>query len=166
MSQTITPGDVGASHWTYMATVMYECLDDVLSEKRNVKVNLPSGVYRIALRFFDLVLQGANGKIPKNPVASYRAYLIAADAVAGSSFRDYSTRADLKKRLEQFRSFIEYLPEKSAFSKDEKEIAESLRHFFINLATEGETEAYQNKIHFNSPRSLKKAHRRNDLSLA
>jgi hypothetical protein len=163
MSQTISIGVVGASHWTYMATVMAEWLEQFIKTNKP-EDEIPKGVYKSALRFFDLVLQAANGTVPTNPLASINAYLIAADAIAGSTHSHTSTRHELRSRLEEFKLFLDQLPTTKKLDKHTKSVAIALEEFFNNLADEGEAESYEQNVRFEDP--LSEAQRRNPLALS
>ena len=102
MSQTMSVGVVGPSHWVYMATVMAECLENVARTNRIEPNEIPVGVYWDALEFSGLALQATGDAVPDNPPASINAYVIAADALRRSSRDLPRTREDIDHRLEEY----------------------------------------------------------------
>src|SRR5580704_1412968 len=97
MSQTVSLGVVGPSHWAYMASVMAEKLQHVANAKQTVVGQIPVGVYRDAREFYRLVLEAAGDGTPVNPPASINAYALAADAVR--AVRADASRAEVEQTL-------------------------------------------------------------------
>ena len=150
MSQTISVGVVGPSYWSYMATVMAECLEKIIQVKRIESGDLPKGVYNDAHRFFSLVLQAAGNTLPENPPASINAYVIAADAVR--SFQSApQTRQELEKCLEHYLRFTDGMQQLHDLNKEEVKTAEGLRKFFLWLQQQGEAEVSKRSVHFEAP---------------
>ncbi len=146
MSQTLSIGVVDVSDWTYMATVMYESLEEIIKTKKCKGYEPPKGVYKSAIRFFDLVLEATNGDTPKNPLASINAFMIASDVVSDSTKHQITKRDDVRKYLKEFRGFLISLPEKNTLNSTDKKTAENLKLFYQNLASEGEMEDYENAV--------------------
>lgn len=152
MSQTISVGVVGASHWTYMATVMAERLDEAYRTNRIVAGSIPAGVYRDALAFSQLALQATGSSVPDNPPASLNAYVIASDVLRHSSHEPFPTSEDVNSQLQRYGTFLRSLSNASReVSSAERETLESLVAFFQCLKEEGESEAYSRTLHFEIP---------------
>jgi hypothetical protein len=150
MSQTISVGVVGPSHWTFMATVMAECLD-VAAKNNRVQPNaIPLGVYRDALAFSQLALEATGADIPDNPPASLNAYVIASDVLRRSSHQLFQTREDINRRLHRYEAFLRTLETPRELTEDDNEILNSLVAFFRRLKEEGESEAYAKALHLES----------------
>lgn len=142
MSQTISVDVVGPSHWTYMATVMAECLEHI-AKAGQVGLNaVPAGVHQDALRFSNLALQATGTSVPDNPPASLNAYVIASDALLRSSQELSQTRDCIDFQLKRFEAFLEALQTPRDLDDDDKQLVDSLRTFFVRLKEEGESEAY------------------------
>ena len=141
MSQTVSVGVIGPSHWAYMASVMAEELQQIASTKRTVAGQIPSGVYRDAREFYKLVVDAAGDGTPVNPPASINAYALAADAVR--SVRVNASRSEVKKTLESQKKLLDDLQQTRDLSGEEIETLSSLRSFFLWLKNEGESDAYE-----------------------
>jgi hypothetical protein len=146
MSQTISIGVVGPSHWTYMATVMAQRLEKVANAGCFGPDAIPLGVSYDAREFFDLALQAARDVPPANPPASVNAYAIAADLVRASSRSVPNTREDIGSRLEQYNSFLSSLQQPRTLSEEELDTVRALQRFFDCLKEEGEAEAYEQGV--------------------
>jgi hypothetical protein len=150
MSQTISVGVVGPSHWAYMATVMAECLEEVAKNDRVSPNAIPVGVYHDALRFSDLALQATRASVPDNPPASLNAYVIASDVLRRSSQELPQTRDDINLQLKRYETFLQTLQTPRALDDDDRQLVNSLRTFFLRLKEEGESEAYTRTMHLES----------------
>jgi hypothetical protein len=148
MSQTISVGVVGPSHWSYMAAVMAEALQKTAEAGRIEGSEVPSGVLSDALEFYTLALQAAGNAIPKNPPASFNAYMIAVEAAQASCRTVLGTREDIGHCLRQYLGFLKRLQEPRDLLQEEMETAEALRRFFLQLQMEGEAEAYEQGVYF------------------
>lgn len=148
MSQTISVGVVGPSHWSYMAAVMAEGLHKAGGAKRIEGNEIPSGVYSDALEFYTLALQAAGDAVPKNPPASFNAYMIAVEAARASWPTVPGTRQEIGACLGRYLSFLRKLQQPRDLVPEELETAEALRKFFLQLQMEGEAEAYEQGVYF------------------
>src|SRR5437899_12534617 len=107
MSQTVSVGVVGPSHWAYMASVMAEKLQQMANAMQTVAGQIPVGVYRDAREFYRLVLEAAGDGTPVNPPASINAYALAADAVR--AVRADASRADVEQTLGRQKELLDGL---------------------------------------------------------
>lgn len=149
MSDTIAVDVVGPSYWSYMATVMAECLGDFLKEAKVEPAEIPPAVYEGAQEFFALVLQAAGDVFPENPPASINAYVIASDALRGVSKPYPATTQDLRVHLQEYSNFINALSKPHLLTEPEQiRLAGSLKEFFSRLAQDGETEVYERAVQF------------------
>ncbi len=148
MSQTISVGVVGPSHWSYMAAVMAEALQKTTQAGRIEGSEVPSGVYSDALEFYTLALQAAGDAVPKNPPASFKAYMIAAEAARASLPTGLGTRQEIGACLGRYLGFLRKLQQPRDLVQEELETAEALRKFFLQLQMEGEAEAYEQGVYF------------------
>lgn len=150
MSQTISVGVVGPSHWAYMATVMAECLEEITKTNRIPTNLVPAGVYQDALAFSQLAVQAAGASVPDNPPASFNAYVIASEVLRRSSQELPQTREDINYRLERYETFLRTLDAPRELTDAEKELVASLIRFFARLKEEGEAEAYTKAMYLES----------------
>lgn len=151
MSQTQSVGVVGPSDWLYMATVMQRYLENIANTKR-VEELPPRGIYEAAIEFFDLVLSAVNTtSVPDNPPASISNYLIATTALRGS--QPISTNTDVVTTLRQFADFVRRLaaPLQTTLSGAESQVAGDVAAFFARIRSEGEAEAYEERVRFGTP---------------
>ena len=142
MSQTISVGVVGPSHWAYMATVMAECLEEIAKIHRVPENAIPAGVYQDALDFAQLAVQATGTSIPDNPPASLNAYVIASDVLRWSSQESSQTSEEINKQLKLYETFLRSLEKPRELNDDEIRLVDSLGRFFVRLKEEGESEAY------------------------
>ena len=154
MSQTISVGVVGPSHWAYMASVMADKLQQMKAANRTDATRIPAGVYHDAIEFYKLVLEAAGDSAPKNPPASINAYAIAADAVRAVCSGVHS-RVEVEITLHQHRSLLESLQQPRAFDEHESETLSSLFDFFVWLKHEGESDAYERGVGYELPVGFK-----------
>lgn len=151
-SQTQSVGVVGPSDWLYMATVMQLYLENVADTKR-VEELPPRGIYEAAIEFFDLVLSAVDTtSVPDNPPASISNYLIATTALRGSQ-PIKSTNIDVVTTLRQFADFVHRLAEQphTTLSEAESQAARDVAAFFARIRSEGEAEAYEERVRFGTP---------------
>lgn len=148
MSQTISVGVVGPSYWTYMATVMAECLQKITQFNRIEPGQIPGGVFRDAVAFSRLALDATGNSTPDNPPASLNAYGIAAEVIRMSADDLVKSRKEVDQRLAAYADFIRKLGEPRALRERERETAHHLRTFFLNLKEQGEAEAYESSVAF------------------
>lgn len=145
MSQTLTVGAVGASHWTYTAGVMARCLEQVIIS-RQTPLQIPKNVQRGAKRFLGLALQETSDQLPENPAASINAFKIAADAASETPSSAPKTREELGTRLGEYLGFIDRLNQPGALGTEELETAKALRRFFLCVYRDGEAERYERLV--------------------
>jgi hypothetical protein len=149
MSDTISVDVVGPSYWSYMATVMAECLDTFVEDEKIRPDEIPAAVYDGAKEFFALVLEAAGDVFPENPPASINAYVIASEALRGASKPFPATSQDLRSELERYSRFVDDLAEARRLTKvEDKETATALKRFFLHLAEDGEAEVYERSVRF------------------
>ncbi len=150
MSQTQSVGVVGPSDWLYMATVMQRYLENIANTKR-VEELPPRGIYEAAIEFFDLVLSAVDTtSVPNNPPASISNYLIATTALRGS--QPISTNTDVVITLRQFADFVRRLSTQlPTLSEAESQVARGVAAFFARIRSEGEAEAYEERVRFGTP---------------
>jgi hypothetical protein len=153
MSQTVSVGVVGPSHWAYMASVMAEKLQQIASAKEITATLIPAGVYHDAQEFYRLVLEAAGENTPVNPPASINAYALAADGVR--AVRADASRAEVEQTLEKQKALLESLNQPRRLSEKELEILSSLRVFFLWLKQEGESDAYERGVGYELPVAFK-----------
>ena len=146
MSQTISVGVVGPSYWAYMAAVMAECLQEIAQSNRIEAGQVPGGVFHDAVEFSDLALEATRSTTPDNPPASLNAYGIAADVIRMSSTELSRSRREVDQQLAQYGDFIKKMTQPRTLRDRERETAEQLRMFFLNLKEQGEAEAYENSV--------------------
>jgi len=153
MSQTVSVGVVGPSHWAYMASVMAERLQQIRNAKQTAAAQIPPGVYRDAREFYRLVLEAAGDGTPGNPPASINAYALAADAVR--AVRADASRADVEKTLGKQKALLDKLQQPRGLSEEELETLSSLHAFFLWLKQEGESDAYERGVGYELPVGFK-----------
>jgi hypothetical protein len=151
MSQTMSIGVTGPSHWSFMAGVMADRLQKIATLGRVEAGVIPGGIYNDARQLLRLVLQAADDGIPDNPPASINAYVIALDAMKGVSQSLPKTRRELKERLDEYLAFVCSLREQRTLAGKEVDIAKSLAQFFQKLHEDGESEAYERRVYFGAP---------------
>lgn len=149
MSQTISVGVVGPSHWSYMAAVMAQRLERIVERHKVEAQDIPAGVYLDAEKFFDLVLQEFGGEARKNPPASINAYVIAADAVREA--QSMLATQDVKESLKEYSGLLSGLRAPRDLTAGELKTAMALRKFFLQLRKAGQAEAYERRIRFEEP---------------
>jgi hypothetical protein len=154
MSQTISVGVVGPSHWAYMASVMAERLQKIGETKRITASQIPAGVYRDALEFYRLVLEAAGDNVPVNPPASVNAYALAADALR-TVCADVSSRTEVEQTLGKQKTLLENLQNARDLSSAELKTLSSLRECFLWLKREGESDAYERGVGHEVPAGFK-----------
>jgi len=153
MSETMSIGVVGPSHWSYMACVMAERLKKIGTLRKVERENVPKGIYTDVREFFHLVLQAVDDVLPDNPPASINAYVIALDAMTGA-FQPLPiprTRHELKNCFEEYSRFTEALEQPHTLNDQEVQTAKSLEKFFLKLHQDGESEAYAHRVQFVAP---------------
>ena len=143
MSRTISVGVSGPSHWSYMATVLADCLEQTLASSQVQPI--PKGVYRDALGFLKLALEGSGDSLPRNPPASINAYAIAAEA-APAPTSEPESRADLHQRLLSFEGLLKSFGEPRALDQEESKIVNDFRAFLQNLRAEGKSQTYEHAV--------------------
>jgi hypothetical protein len=147
MSDTLSIDVVGPSYWSYMATVMAECLDEITRTREIRPEKIPQGVFRDAKRFFTLVMQSVSADVPENPPASLNAYVIAAYAVKDSSENQaLMTLGDVGNRLEEYSKMLERLDKPATLDEQGARTAKDLQLFFRELAQAGEAEIYERTV--------------------
>jgi hypothetical protein len=151
MSQTVSVGVVGPSHWAYMASVMAEKLQQMCNTRQTTRI--PVGVYRDAGEFYRLVLEAAGDGTPVNPPASINAYALAADAVR--AVRADASRADVEQTLGKQKALLDSLQDSRELSEEELKTLSSLHEFFLWLKQEGESEAYERGVGYELPVGFK-----------
>jgi hypothetical protein len=144
MSQTVSVGVVGPSHWAYMASVMADRLQQIADARQTDAVQIPIGVYRDAREFYKLVLEAAGDGTPINPPASISAYALAADAVR--AIRTNASRAEVEEELGRQKVLLDDLQQPRGLSGDELRTLSSLHAFFLWLKQEGESDAYEQGV--------------------
>jgi hypothetical protein len=140
MSQTLSVDVVGPSHWTYMATVMAECLDQIAQAGSINAKPVPPGVYRDALAFWELALQATSGAVPNN-LPALNAYVVASEALR-RSFQILPSRDDIDKQLVKYETVLKALGTPRTLDVEETKVVTGLKTFFERLKEEGESEAY------------------------
>jgi hypothetical protein len=145
MSWAPSVGAVGASYWSYMASVLAATLDSAIREKRVDPSRLPLGVYRDAKEFFDRAL-GESGQDQRTP-SRMNAYVIAVDAVWDST-HSARTSEEVQTLLADYSALLKRLREAGSLSKQELRRAEGLRHFFVSLSQAGDADAYVERDRF------------------
>jgi hypothetical protein len=153
MSETISVGVVGPSHWAYTATVMAECLDEIVKAKNVIPNEIPRGIFLDAKDFFQLVRQATRDTIADNPPASINAYAIATDVVYSVSATP-SNQEQLDTILEEYADLVEELEKPHKLSGTEIEKLIPLKEFFERLAQEGENEMYEQTISLELPSTI------------
>lgn len=153
MSQTVSIGVVGPSHWAYMASVMADRLQQIADAKQTGAVQIPAGVYRDAREFFRLVLEAAGDSAPVNPPASINAYALAADAVRAN--RVNASRAEVEEELGRQKALLDDLQQSRGLSEVELGTLLSLHAFFLWLKQEGESDAYEQGVGHEFPVAFK-----------
>jgi hypothetical protein len=153
MSQTVSLGVVGPSHWAYMASVMAEKLQQVANAGQTAAGPIPVGVYRDAREFYKLVLEAAGDGTPVNPPASINAYALAADAVRATSAN--ASRAEVEETLGRQKALLDDLQQPRTLSEQELTTLSTLRAFFLWLKQEGESEAYERGVGYELPVGFK-----------
>ena len=153
MSQTVSVGVVGPSHWAYMASVMAERLQRMRDAKQTVAAQIPPGVYHDALEFYGLVLEAAGDDTPGNPPASIHAYALAADAVRAVSAD--ASRAVVGQTLGRQKALLDNLQQPRVLSDEELKTLSSLHSFFVWLKREGESDAYERGVGYEVPVGFK-----------
>jgi hypothetical protein len=153
MSQTISIGVVGPSHWAYMASVMAEKLARMGETRQADVAQIPVGVYRDAKRFFGLVLDAAGDHTPVNPPASVNAYALAADAVRATHAD--ASRAEVAQTLEKQKALLDALQDTRALNHEDLQTLLSLQAFFVWVKQEGESEAYEGSVGHESSVALR-----------
>jgi hypothetical protein len=151
MSDTLSIDVVGPSYWTYMATVMADCLERISISQEVLPNSIPSGVYRDAKSFFGLVMQSAGKDLPENPPASLNAYVIAAYAVKESSDEEPKTLESLAELLEDYSTLLNRLDRPGELNEHEVNTAKDLQQFFRELAQAGEAEIYERTVDYFEP---------------
>jgi hypothetical protein len=149
MSDTLSIDVVGPSYWTYMATVMADCLESIAATKRVQPI--PLGVYKDAQSFFKLVMQSAGTELPENPPASLNAYVIAAYAVKDSLDNEPKSLDSLGEVLEDYSNLLSRLDRAGELNERELETAKDLQQFFRELAQAGEAEVYERTVDYVEP---------------
>jgi len=153
MSQTVSVGVVGPSHWAYMASVMAERLQQIRNAKQTAAAQIPAGVYRDAREFYRLVLEAAGDGTPGNPPASINAYALAADAVRAA--RADASRADVEETLGRQKALLDKLQQPGGLNEAELDTLSSLHAFFLWLKQEGESDAYERGVGYELPVGFK-----------
>jgi hypothetical protein len=140
MSQTLSVDVVGPSHWTFMATVMVDSLEQILQAGRVGTTPVPPGVYKDVLAFWQLALQATSGVVPDN-LPALNAYVVASEALRGSSHAS-PTREDIDEHLVRYEAFLRGLETPKTLDPEGLKIVNDLKSFFVRLKEEGESEAY------------------------
>jgi hypothetical protein len=151
MSDTLSVDVVGPSYWTYVATVLAECLERVAKTGRVQPDLVPKPVYKDVKEFFRLVLQSVGDEVPDDPPASLNAYAIAAEAIRRSSMQSPATREALGARLSEYARLVNRLSKPGELKENELEAVKSLQGFFVRLAQEGEAEVYETTFDLEPP---------------
>lgn len=153
MSETLTVGVVGPSHWAYTAEVMAEHLAGVIGARRTKPELLPAvaGVYLNAKNFFKIVLEAAGGTDTSNPCASLANYKIATDTVLDCVRPTLSTSKEVNDRLRRYAAFVDRLNDSCDLEPDDLHEAEEVLSFFNQLARDGEDEDYLEMVRFDNP---------------
>jgi hypothetical protein len=144
MSQTLSVDVVGPSYWTYMATVMADCLERISQAGRIETSAVPPGVFKDALAFWQLALQATSGAVPDN-LPALNAYVIAFETLRWS-LPASPTREDIDKELVRYDAFLKTLGTPRALDVEDTQIVGALKSFFVHLKEEGECEAYTQTV--------------------
>lgn len=147
MSETRSVGVVGASYWTYTATVMAEHLGLVADTGGFLPEKLPAGVHLDAKEFFRLALEATSDEAP-NPGASISNYRIATASVLGSKLPAPKDRASVDAQLGEFAELLEKLDRPGLLDQASTELVAELKSFFVHLAREGSNQNYVDAIRF------------------
>lgn len=132
-----TFGTLAPSHWSYMAAVMANSLDEILSVERSSATSIPRGVYEDAKRFFTLALQSRGDNLADDPPLSMNVYATAVD-VANSLAHGSVTEVD--DRLQRYATFLTGLEVPHPLSDEERGGSE-LKGLFSSPALRGRDES-------------------------
>lgn len=149
MSRTMSTGVVGPSYWSYMAAVMAGRLSNIIQAKSIKEGDIPTGVYKDSVAFFDLALQATNNFLPANPPASVNAFTIAVEVVKNSVSSVPSE--EIESYLEKYHRFVNNLHDPRNLNEEELEVARSLRMFFLKLQQAGEFETHKRMVQSDMP---------------
>lgn len=150
MSISTSMDTVDASYWTYVAAVMVERLDKIISTRRVRLKDIPKSVLRDAEEFFRLVLEASGDSTPDNPPASINAYLIATD-VAREASPAIPDGTKIEGALEKYAKLLEKLKVPHVLDEKELSLAQDLRRFFVQLHQSGEDAEYERRFENGSP---------------
>jgi len=154
MSQTRSVGVYGRTYWSYTAAAMVDSLGTMISARRINDEGVPKAIQYGAVRFFNIVLEGASDEAPTaSPLAGINAYGIAVDAMEMSSRPFVESRGEIDRLLGDYIEFTKSLGEARELSEGEVETATSLRKFFHHLWRGGESEAYERVVEMDDPSS-------------
>lgn len=146
MSETISVGVVGPSHWVYMAKVMAEVLGKVVQNPRLVIVDIPVGVLHGAVQFSKLVLEGVEPFSSPNPPASLNAFVMA-KKVMEKITGHYPDQREVGQLLWGCRAIVGLTRFTCSISKfNHPEIFQALgfmAKFFYKLSEMGEEERFE-----------------------
>jgi hypothetical protein len=148
MSWAPSIGVVGASYWSYMASVLANTLGLAIKERKVNPSLLPEGVYRDAKEFFNRAV-GESGGEQRTP-ARMNAYVVAVDAVWDSA-HSVRTSEEVQNLLRDYSSLLTRFREAGPLSEAELKTAEQLRQFFISLSQAGDADAYVDHVRFDPP---------------
>jgi hypothetical protein len=154
VSMTKSVGEVGPSHWSYMAGTLARRLGKIVRKKRIEEKDIPQGVYVDAKEFFELIVQALGARLPENPPASMNAYHIASEILRTSVSPAPNNLEDLEGHLERYSTFIhDRMARPTILKRPDLKTARELRKFFLELEREGEAEAYERRVAFDESSS-------------
>jgi hypothetical protein len=141
MSETISPGLVDESHWTFVAASMADALRKGVGDPTAVHRRIPKGVYRAACDFFRPVVEALGKSIPMSPVASAANYAIAFNALTASVSPTRLTEEESNLRLKEFSAILDGFSSQGSSPSPNTQNLEGLAAFFEKIAEEGEKKA-------------------------
>jgi hypothetical protein len=141
MSETISPGLVDESHWTFVAASMADALRKGAGDPATVHRRIPKGVYRAARDFFRPIVEALGESIPTSPVVSVANYAMAFNALTASVSPARLTEEESNLRLKEFSAILDGFSSQGSSPPPDTRDLEGLAAFFERIAEEGEKKA-------------------------
>lgn len=143
MSQTLLPGLVDESHWTFMAATMSESLTRMAGDRQVDSKDVPPAILDASREFFALVQGAIEGRNDLDHVGTASNYCIAARALR-STAAGLMDRSKLNQTLSSYAEVIESLTrEPRALTTAEAEVLRAVASFFASIHSTGESKAYE-----------------------
>lgn len=145
MSKMLNTDDIEFSSWRYATFEMEVCLKKIIETKFIEKGNIPEGIYKDLLHFFDLTLGAIHKSKEDNRLAQIENYRIAANAIR-KCIPTTKNRIELNKNLVEYAELFKSLTQERKLEGKEIEKIKELQLFFNKIFMISDSRVYESVV--------------------